>query len=254
MALKFKKRRAKSVSFGVKRSTKSIKYIVLHYTGNKGDTAKNNVDYFATGNTRQAGAHYFIDGKEYVYKSVPVNRVAYAVGGFYGRANGAAKFYGRCTNANSLSIEMCDSVKSVPAKTYKQAVELTKFLMKKYDVPASRVLRHWDVSGKSCPAPWIGTSNKSWKQFKKDISGTVQESSGGSGVFTVGSYDKVVEITKDCPVRSGRGKIYKKLDTFKKGKKVKALYIGKNSAGNLWASVDYGSNVGYIYLGNAKPL
>ena len=28
------------------RNGNSVKYIVLHYTGNKGDTAKNNVDYF----------------------------------------------------------------------------------------------------------------------------------------------------------------------------------------------------------------
>lgn len=253
MALKFKKRRAKSVSFGTKRDTKNIKYIVIHYTGNKGDTAKNNVDFFATGNTRQAGAHYFIDGGEYVHKSVPVNRVAWAVGGFYEKTNGAAQFYGKCTNANSLSIELCDSVKSVPTKTYKQLVELTKFLMKKYSVPASRVIRHWDVNGKTCPAPWISSNNSDWLRFKKEISG---ESNTGSGTkkFKVGNYDRTVEIVKDCPVRSGRGKVFKKLGTIKKGKKIKALYIGKNSAGNLWASVDYGSNVGFIYLGNAKPL
>ena len=28
------------------RQGNAILYIVLHYTGNKGDTAKNNVDYF----------------------------------------------------------------------------------------------------------------------------------------------------------------------------------------------------------------
>ena len=38
----------------------NIQYIVIHYTGNKGDTAKNNADYFYGGN-RQASAHYFVD-------------------------------------------------------------------------------------------------------------------------------------------------------------------------------------------------
>ena len=255
MALKFKKKRAKSVSFGSKRSTKNIKYIVIHYTGNKGDTAKNNADYFANGNTRQAGAHYFVDGGTYVYKSVPVDRTAWAVGGFYTKVNGAAKFYGKCTNANSLSIELCNSAKSVPEATYKQVVELTKFLMKKYGVPASRVIRHWDVNGKTCPAPWIGTDNKSWKQFKKDIAGETSSASNmQSKEFKIGSYEKKVEITKDCPVRSGRGKIYKKLGTLPKGKKVEVLYILSNSAGNLWGSVDYGTQVGYIYLGNCRKI
>ena len=31
------------------RNGNSVKYIVLHYTANKGDTAKNNVDYFYGG-------------------------------------------------------------------------------------------------------------------------------------------------------------------------------------------------------------
>ena len=131
MALKFKTRTAKSVSYGSKRSTSSIKFIVIHFTGNDGDSAKNNADYFATGNTRAAGAHYFIDEGDIVWKSVPVNRVAWAVGGFVTNANGGAKFYKICTNANSLSIEMANSVGSVPKATYKNAVSLTKKLMKK---------------------------------------------------------------------------------------------------------------------------
>lgn len=35
-------------------------YIILHYTGNRGDTAKDNVDYFYGGN-RGASAHYFVN-------------------------------------------------------------------------------------------------------------------------------------------------------------------------------------------------
>ena len=172
MALKFKTRTAKSVSYGNKRSTSSIKFIVIHFTGNKGDSAKNNTDYFATGNTRAAGAHYFIDEGNIVWKSVPVNRVAWAVGGFVTNANGGAKFYKICTNANSLSIEMANSVGSIPKATYKNAVSLTKKLMKKYNIPASHVLRHNDVSGKQCPEPWCGKNNKQWAKFKADISGS----------------------------------------------------------------------------------
>ena len=48
----------------IKRKRKDVKYIVIHFTANKGDTAKNNADYFATGNTRQVGAHFFVDKKE----------------------------------------------------------------------------------------------------------------------------------------------------------------------------------------------
>lgn len=172
MALKFKTRTAKSVSYGSKRSTSSIKFIVIHFTGGEKDSAKNNADYFATGNTRSAGAHYFIDDEDIVWKSVPVNRIAWAVGGFFTQANGAGKYYEICTNANSLSIEMAGVANGVSKKTYNNAVASTKKLMKKYNIPASHVIRHWDTNGKRCPEPWCGKNNKQWAKFKADISGS----------------------------------------------------------------------------------
>ena len=37
--------------------------------------------------------------------------------------------------------------------------------MKKYSIPKSRVIRHFDVNGKSCPEYWCGSTsrNKKWK-------------------------------------------------------------------------------------------
>ena len=142
---------------------------------------------------------------------------------------------------------MCNSVKSVPAKVYSQTVELVKFLMEKYNVPASNVIRHWDVNGKSCPAPWIGSDNANWKKFKEEISAKPK-------AFKEGAYNSNVQITETCPVRSGRGRTYKKIATLPVGRKVKALYIKKNSAGNLWASIDYGDSIGYICLNKAKAI
>ena len=170
MALKFKKEMAHKSNYGGTRSVDDIKYIVIHYTGNNGDTAANNCKYFQGAN-RNASAHYFVDGGDYIYKSVPVKSVAWSVGGFYSKSNGAGSFYQKCTNANSISIEMCNCVKSVPDDVFDQTVELTKYLMKKYNIPASRVIRHWDVNGKECPARWIGKSNDGWDNFKRAITG-----------------------------------------------------------------------------------
>lgn len=170
MALKFRKELAHKSNYGGTRSTSDIKYIVIHYTGNNGDTAANNCRYFQGAN-RNASAHYFVDGGEYVYKSVPVKSVAWSVGGFYSQSGGAGSFYEKCTNANSLSIEMCNCVKSVPEKVFDQTVELTRFLMDKYNVPPSRVIRHWDVNGKDCPARWVGKNNDGWDKFKRAIVG-----------------------------------------------------------------------------------
>ena len=48
------------ISYNRSVRTQSIKYIVIHSTGNVGDTAQNNHDYFASGN-RGASADFFVD-------------------------------------------------------------------------------------------------------------------------------------------------------------------------------------------------
>lgn len=162
---------AKSISYGSKRSKESIKYIVFHYTGNEKDTAEANATYFATSNTRTAGAHFFIDKKGKIFKSVDMNLTAWAVGGDQRSGmKGEAKYFKKCTNANSVSIEMCDCVKDTNYAEMVAARYLVRYIQK--NCPnAKTIIRHWDVNGKKCPACMIGEDNKKWKDFKKFITG-----------------------------------------------------------------------------------
>lgn len=164
--------KAKSNSYGGKRNKKDVKYIVIHYTGNNGDTAKNNAVYFHTSNTRYAGAHFFVDQRGKVYKSIPMNLIAWSVGDFETTANGAGSYHGKCTNSNSVSIELCDCANKNPSKQMVDAVkQLIKYIRK--NCPnAKTVIRHWDVSGKSCPARMIGTTKTGrvrWNNFLREI-------------------------------------------------------------------------------------
>lgn len=153
---------------GGQRSTDQIKYIVIHYTANRGDTAKNNAVYFNR-EVVKASAHYFVDENE-VWQSVPDHYIAWHCGGGL-QGTGGASFHKKCTNTNSVGIEMCllDRKGNIRNKTIEKAIELTKELMKKYNVPVDRVIRHWDVTSKSCPAPMIGTNNSLWKSFKEKL-------------------------------------------------------------------------------------
>ena len=84
---------------GGARTGDKIRYLVVHYTGNDGDTAKNNAEYFRD-NVVKASAHYFVDG-ETVYRSVPDLQTAWAVGGslYVGAQEaGGGSMYGRITN------------------------------------------------------------------------------------------------------------------------------------------------------------
>ena len=168
--MKIHKLLAKPISYdSKKRRRKDVKYIIIHYTGNNGDTAKNNATYFANSNTREAGAHFFVGRKGTVYKSINMNRTAWAVGGLYSQTNGAAAYYGKCTNYNSVSIELCDCVTGYSKKQVSTTKKLIKHIQK-YCPNATTIIRHWDVNGKTCPLPMIGTNNAMWKNFKSAIS------------------------------------------------------------------------------------
>lgn len=143
---------------------KGIKYIVVHYTANNGDTAKGNCNYFATGG-RNASAHYFVDENS-IYQSVADSDTAWAVG-----AN--TYIHADCRNNNSISVEMCSRIGTdgkyyIKADIISNAVELVKELMVKHNVPITNVLRHYDVTGKKCPEPFVRDTAQ-WTAFKKRL-------------------------------------------------------------------------------------
>ena len=141
------------------RGGNSIKYIILHYTGNKGDTAKNNGTYFCGGN-RGASAHYFVDDNEIVQVVEEYNS-AWSVGDGKGKYN--------ITNQNSISIEMCcNSDGEVSEKTEANTLELVKSLMDKYNISVTNVVRHYDASRKICPN-WSANNWDRWFNFKKKL-------------------------------------------------------------------------------------
>ena len=176
MAYKFYTKLAHASNYGRSRSASAIKYIVMHYTANKTDTAYANANYFQSAN-RNASAHFFCD-KTSVYQSVPDLRVAWSVGGSkYSDCNktGGGKYYKICTNTNSISIELCSTNGEIAKETVDNAVELTKSLMDKYNIPQSNVIRHFDVTGKRCPAwnGWLPITNESkWNDFKNRLTTT----------------------------------------------------------------------------------
>lgn len=163
--------KAKSISYGGTRALSAVKYIVIHYTGVNGDTAKNECNFFAHSNTRAAGAHYFVDQAGNVYQSIPLNRVAWSVGGFFTKANGAGTYYNKCVNNNSVSIEMCDNLKKDPSAKQTAAIKTLVAYIKKQCPNAKTIIRHWDVNGKKCPARMATKNNTKWNNFKKAISG-----------------------------------------------------------------------------------
>lgn len=236
---------ANAKNFGKTRSTKN--WIVIHYTSNDGDEDTDNGAYFRD-YVVKASAHYFVDSDS-ITQSVKDNVTAYSVGGNkYASCaqTGGGKFYRQCYNSNSISIELCDDVKNgvvYPTQaTIDNALELTRHLMKKYNVPKERVIRHFDVTGKLCPAYWSGTpaKNKLWlTEFWNKLD-------GGSTVTQSKTY--LVKITANTlNVRSGAGTSYKVNTTVKKNQ-IYTIVEEKDGWGRLK------SGAGWIKLSYTKKI
>ena len=141
-----------------------IRYLVIHFTANDGDTAKNNADYFARAEI-STSAHYFVDENE-VWQSVRDADIAWHCGtrGVY--------FHPYCRNANSLGVELCSRKRGekyyFTPETVKNAQQFVRSLMKRYGIPTENVVRHYDVTHKNCPAPFVEDVG-AWQRFKAGL-------------------------------------------------------------------------------------
>lgn len=228
----------KTHSYDVSRNTSSgrstIKYIVMHYTATNGATAHNEVMYFATNpSALYSSADFFIDDNEiWQYNTKVDTRYSWAVG------DGSSGSYGnKCNNTNQISIEMsCYQSGSqwyIGNKTYTNAVELVKYLMKKYNIPAENVIRHYDVSKKLCPGVngWIAAlgSEATWKKFKTDISNTNTTSSTANTTTsskTTNTSSQTV-TTSSTTIKSGSVVKLSSNATYYDGKSIPAWVKGK---------------------------
>ena len=145
-----------------------IKYIVIHYVGALGG-AEANCKYYAS-QYIGASAHYFVGFSGEIWQSVEDKNIAWHCG---------AKTYKHpeCRNSNSLGIELCVRNKGVQSDTsrdwyfedatVREAQKLTKMLIEKYGVPKDHVIRHYDVTGKICPNPYVyNYTRHTWDAFK----------------------------------------------------------------------------------------
>ena len=85
-------------------------------------------------------------------------------------------------NNDTISIECChpDATGKFNQQTYDSLVELTAYLMGRFQLTTDDVIRHYDVTGKKCPLYYVEHED-AWQQFLTDVNqyidthGEVQE-------------------------------------------------------------------------------
>lgn len=174
-------------------NAKINKYIVIHYVGAV-STAENNAVYFHD-TYRGASANYFVDDNE-IYRVVRDEDSAWHCG-----TTGAYK-HPYCRNTNSIGIEMCcywnnEGQLDISDSVVSRTIELTKELMSKYGIPADNVIRHFDVTGKNCPAPFVSNPSR-WNDFKARIGDNTQPTTECDQILSIGSVvviNKILTVT-----------------------------------------------------------
>lgn len=145
----------------------SASKIVVHYTGT-GASAHNNLLYFSRSSVG-ASAHYFIDKDGSVRQSVREGDTAWPAGHWQ-------------TNLRSVGIEVVSSGEDFTEEQIASLDSLVSDIRSRYGIAKQTVIRHFDVTGKHCPAPYV--DNAKWAALKAmnckgPASGSTGDSDGG---------------------------------------------------------------------------
>ena len=161
------------------RGNNKIQFIVVHYLGVPN---ADNPNLYGGG----YGGHYNIKRDGSVYKAAdPKTAVVWHCGGGL-QGSGGHSFYQICTNFNSIGIEcgVCytENVKEASGdsdkwyfttETQESLVWLVSGLMDEYRISADHVIRHYDVTGKICPNPYVKNNRLltswTWDEFKSRL-------------------------------------------------------------------------------------
>lgn len=115
-------------------------WIIIHYVGAV-SSAFANAEYFENVK-RGASANYFVDEKS-IWQVVEDKDAAWHIG--------SNKYYNSARNGNSIGIEMCCKIKDgkwyFEDETIKNTIDLTRYLMKKYNI--KNIARHFDCTRKN---------------------------------------------------------------------------------------------------------
>lgn len=210
----------------LKRSNGQISYIVVHYVGALGD-AKANTDYYKSTDVG-ASADFWVGFAGDIWQGNDYrNYYSWHCGGGLQSSSGH-RFFGKCKNANSVGVEMCVRKKSkktmdatdkdwyFESATVESAAQLVAYLMKELDVDIDHVIRHYDVTGKICPNPFVyDTGAVTWAGFKEKVKAYTSESrqNDNTGAKTwyrvriswddeksqIGAYELPENAKKNCP-------------------------------------------------------
>ena len=128
--------------------------IVIHYSGVHGVSAERLALCLYNNNANNVSANYCVDDKDIICTIKP-GYMSYGVIG---------------NNSHIINIEVCydDPEGRFELDTVANLRRIVKYLMREFKIPAEKVVRHFDLTGKKCP--WYYVDNpREWARLHKVI-------------------------------------------------------------------------------------
>ncbi len=143
---------ASAANYTAGRGGRAIDGMAVHYTATSA-SAHNNLVYFSRPGA-EASAHLFVDKNGAIRQSVRLEDTAWAVGDF-------------AENQSTVSVEVVSAGEDFTDAQVAALAEIYSYLRATYGI--TRVIRHFDVTGKLCPAPYVDAGK--WAALKARITG-----------------------------------------------------------------------------------
>ncbi|MBQ9964007.1 MAG: N-acetylmuramoyl-L-alanine amidase [Clostridia bacterium] len=132
----------------------AVNNIAVHYVGNPGTSAQANRNYFNQPTT-QVSSHFIVGLDGEIIQCVPLNEKSSATNE---------------RNRDTISVEVChpDKTGQFNEQTYASLVRLCAWLCDTYELEATDLIRHYDVTGKLCPLYYV-EHPEAWEQLIQDV-------------------------------------------------------------------------------------
>lgn len=139
---------------------RTIRYVVIHETGNEGKNANaashnNYIRNQAAIDT--VSWHYTVDDHE-IYQHLPDNEIGFHAGDQLTEDGG---------NMCGIGVELCVNPENDYEETLKNGAALAAHLLNAYDLPLKALKKHQDFSGKICPQRLIEQDR--WEEFRQMV-------------------------------------------------------------------------------------
>ncbi len=135
-----------------------VKGIIIHNTAEPGQTAEGMWNYYEdlgkSGDISES-VHFIIDDDGSIIQTIPCDEIA---------------FHALSKNSDCIGIQYChaNSEGSMSGSAYKAMLALVVKLCEEYDLDASDVSLHYDITGRLCPQYYV-ENPELWQNFLSDV-------------------------------------------------------------------------------------